>query len=554
MLPKFSDLLGRPKLATVLSNGIFDMRAYPDFAGKAALHKNGICYVARGYRHNSDFLGALRKYQKMGVIPSEAPRYEERDLPAISEFYSITSRSNSQDTNRASEEEITAGHRRFLRLIEHAGDVQASDLRVIKHDTYTSVRLRVAGREISYGYNWTAEEGMHAILAAFDAQDGGAGETTFSDYEFQSFSISASEKVPLPANVVKLRVQSSYHESDVSMGASITARLFYKDTSETGSLEDLGFDAEVLGGLERARQNLKGAVIIGGETGDGKSTTLVRALERVYDDYNGSLSLVTLEDPVEYRIRRDGVMQIPLKSAGGETERSANYRKALRNFVRINPDLGMLSEIRDGAGGRELLQFVQSGHAVYSTLHVGKAIQIAFRMIALGVPPEEISQTGIIRIFMKQTLVPILCDHCKLALSEQSFSEAQARALKPLEGAFADIYLRNCEGCEHCQKDMSETGVKAWAGYQRLVAVGEVIEPDDAFNAYVRANDANGANAHWLRPKCEGGMGGIEIEAKMTELVLQGQLDPFDALSKKGDLSKRLNPSQRLSLRTGSVE
>jgi len=155
---------------------------------------------------------------------------------------------------------------------------------------------------------------------------------------------------------------------------------------------------------------------------------------------------------------------------------------------------------------------------------------------------------------LKQTLVPILCDHCKLALSEQSFSEAQARALKPLEGAFADIYLRNCEGCEHCHKDMSETGVKAWAGYQRLVAVGEVIEPDDAFNAYVRANDANGANAHWLRPKNEGGMGGIEIEAKMTELVLQGQLDPFDALSKKGDLSKRLNPSQRLSLRTGSVE
>ncbi|MGB1180278.1 MAG: type II/IV secretion system protein, partial [Lentibacter algarum] len=61
-------------------------------------------------------------------------------------------------------------------------------------------------------------------------------------------------------------------------------------------------------------------------------------------------------------------------------------------------------------------------------------------------------------------------------------------------------------------------------------------------------------NSHWLRPKNEGGMGGIEIEAKMTELVLQGQLDPFDALSKKGDLGKRLNPSQRLSLRTGSVE
>jgi general secretion pathway protein E len=552
MLPKFSTLMGRPKRAALLDNGIYDMRAYPEFSGKAALHENGICYVARGYRHNSDFLGALGKYQKLGVLPPEAPRYEERDLPAIIELYEGSHRSRGASARR--EVDLTAGHRRLLRLIEQAADVQASDLRVIKHDTYTAVRLRVAGREISYGYNWTAEEGMHAILAAFDAQDGGGGEVTYSEHEFQSFSVSPSEKVPLPANVTKLRVQSSYHESDVSMGASMTARLFYKDTTETGSLEDLGLDEEVLSALERARRNLKGAVIIGGETGDGKSTTLVRALERVYDDYNGSLSLVTLEDPVEYRIRRDGVMQIPLKSAGGEVERTANYHKALRNFVRINPDIGMLGEIRDGAGGRELLQFVQSGHAVYSTLHVGKAIQILFRMIALGVPPEEISQTGIIRVLMKQTLVPILCDHCKLPYSGKSFTESEARALMPLEGSTTGVYFRNGEGCDHCKKDMSEAGQKAWAGYQRLVAVGEVIEPDDAFNAFVRANDANGANAHWLKPKAEGGMGGIEIEAKMTDFVLQGQLDPFDALGKKGDLSKRLAPSQRLSLRTGKVE
>ena len=542
--------LSRVKQALVLDNGIFDMRVHKSFSDVAALHQNGICYIAKGYRHNQDFLSALNTHQKSGLLPGAAPKFEERALQDLKELYEGAARSAGRKENEAAS---TAGRRRLLRPIEHAADMQASDIRIIKHDTYTAVRLRVAGRELGYGHNWTAEEGEHAISGAFSAQNDGSGETTQAVNAFQSFSISSSDKFPLPQNVGKLRVQTGYHESDVNMGQSLTARVFYTETKETGTLDDLGLDREVLGAFERARINLKGAVIIGGETGDGKSTTLVRALEAVYDFHTGSRSIATLEDPVEYRIRRDGIMQIPLKSAGDELKRAANYRKALLNFMRINPDVGMISEIRDGAGGRELLQFVQSGHAVYSTIHVGKAFQIPFRMISLGVPPEEICQTGIVRIFMKQTLVRLLCDHCKIPMQAMELSEANARALAPLRAHEHAIYMRNTEGCEHCRKDLSETGARAWAGLQRLIAVAEVIEPDDTFNSFIRSGDANGAYAHWVSPRSEGGMGGIEIEAKMTELVLAGQLDPFDCLGSKGDLSKGLCPDARMTLRTGSA-
>lgn len=535
---------GKKPHAALLDNGIFDMRKF-DFCGYAAMHKSGHCFVATGYRHNADFLTELKAHQNSGLLPSVSG-YETRTLDEISELYEGQSRQTDRASADASK---TAGERRLMRLITVASEMKASDMRIIQHDTYTTVRLRVAGRELEYGHNWTPEEGTVAINAAFAMQDEGSANVTLQKGQFQAFSLSPKDKFPLPRNVVKLRVQIGFHESDTKLGSYLVARLFYNDTKETGSLEDLGLDSDVLDALARARDNLKGCVFIGGETGDGKSTTLVRALEQAYDDHLGRISIVTLEDPVEYRIRRDGVVQIPLKSAGSDSDRAASYVSALRNFVRINPDLGMIAEVGDEIAGRMALKFASSGHGLYSTIHVDSANGILFRFASFGVPTEELCQTGLVRLLIKQTLVPILCDDCKHALSKEGLTPAQARKLAPLDGAFDGIYLRNNDGCDTCRGAFkNDESSVAWAGYKRLFGVAEFIEPNDTYNEFVRKHDANGARNYWLTPKDQGGMGGIELAQKTTELVLQGQLDPFDCLHKKGDLSKRLTPSQRAEL------
>ena len=532
------------KRANLLDNGIFDMRN-TDFAGCAALHKSGLCYVAQGYRHDADFLTQLKTHQDKGLLPS-VTSYETRSLEQIAEFYEGSSR----ETERAAADDSkTSGERRLLRLITVAAAMKASDIRIIQHDTYTALRIRVAGRELDYGHNWTPEEGDVAISAAFAMQDDGSANVTRKEGEFQSFSLSPKEKFPLPRGVAKLRVQIGFLESDTKLGSFLVARIFYNDAKETGTLEDLGLDSKVLEALARVRDNLKGCVIIGRETGDGKSTTLVRALEQTYDDHEGKIAIVTLEDPVEYRIRRVGVVQIPLKSAGDDTFRTANYRKALRNFVRINPDLGMIAELGDGVAAREALQFASSGHGLYSTIHVDGANGILFRMASLGVPVEELCQTGIIRLLLKQTLVRILCDDCKISLNTVELTPARKRKLAPLNGSFDGIFLNNPDGCQTCRGNFkSEEGSAAWAGTTRLLAVAEFIEPDDTYNAFVRNLDANGARNHWLKPKSEGGLGGIELAQKTTEFVMQGQFDPFDCLLRKGDLTKRLNATQRADL------
>lgn len=534
----------KDKSAKLLENGIYDMRSF-EFAQRAAMHNSGLCYVAEGYRHDEDFLTQLKTHQKKGLLP-DVTSYETCSFEQIADFYEGQSRAAER---AATDDSKTSGERRLSDLINTAAAMKASDLRIIKHDTYTAVRLRCAGRELDYGHKWTPEEGQVAIAAASAQQNEGSANVSLQDGAFQAFSLSPKDAFPLPRNVAKLRVQTGFHESDTKLGTFLVARLFYNDTKETGTLEDLGLDGAVLDALARVRDNLKGCVIIGGETGDGKSTTLVRAIEQTYDEHDGKIAIVTLEDPVEYIIRRAGVMQIPMQSAGSDETRTASYRKSLRMFVRIKPDLGMVAELSDGVAAREALQFASTGHGLLTTIHVDHANGILFRMAALGVPPAELCQTGLIRLLIKQTLVRVLCDDCKIPLSTVDLTPGQARKLAPLKGAYSGIFVENPEGCTTCRgTHKNEEASNAWAGCKRLMAVAEFIEPDDTYNAFVRDLDANGAKAYWLKPKAEGGMGGIELAQKTTELVLQGRLDPFECLHRKGDLSKQLTASQRAEL------
>ena len=90
-------------------------------------------------------------------------------------------------------------------------------------------------------------------------------------------------------------------------------------------------------------------------------------------------------------------------------------------------------------------------------------------------------------------------------------------------------------GRRPCPADRGGLGATAWAGYQRLVAVGEVIEPNEQWFRHVLARDAFAARNHWLTPKAEGGLGGRPIGLKVARQVLQGRLDPFDAIAKGAD-------------------
>ncbi len=524
----------------VLDNGVI-LTNRPDFREIAAVTQSGQYYVVEGgHQYQPTFRNAVEEFVRLNIAPrATSSNTQVVTSAALRELYG-----SSRESAASAAGGIDTAITKLNKVLSDAARAKASDVKIIQSEARTIIRIKVGGKEFSSSMSWTVSEGAVAMSTIFDARDDGTGHATSIDNSFQSFSVSpGAQKLRLPEGVVKLRGQKGFHEVDVGTGVHMVLRFFYSDDAQvaTSTLESLGFDEETSRALALARAKLSGGIIIAGATGDGKSTTLIRVLERLYEEHAGQLSIVTIEDPVEYRIHGDGIVQIPVKSAGSGEERSAAFRQALMHFVRINPDVGSISEIRDADAAREVLQFVATGHQVWSTIHGSTAHGILFRLIEMGIPPEELCKPGSIELLMKQSLAPVLCPDCRLpfAGTMDSRKALLGRQLGELGIDPGEVRVRNPEGCRGCRPDSGDpVALAAWSGYLRLVAVAEVILPNEGYFERVRALDSFDALKYWLAPVEQGGMGGTPLPGKLSLMVSEGQLDPFDAIRKGTDFSK----------------
>ena len=497
--------LGRGRQFPVRGNGLIEIPA--ELRETCAVFETGRIVVQTGKQFDPA-VGEMQEY--LAAVFNVEPDIEQAGLQQVADIYL-----QSEPTGSEVQEE---SHKRFVaRLLKDAADMSASDLKILRRSRQTDVRVAVAGREIDYRESISVSEGRAIIAYLFDARDEGSGHTTKQQHTFQSFSITPGHAIPLPDRIQKIRGQKGFHEGDAGIQEHLVLRIVYTDDRDVAGLDDLGFDPLVMHDVYHARERMKGAVIIGGETGDGKSTTIIRSVERLYDEMDGQISVVSIEDPVETRVRRTGVVQIPIQSAGSAEERTANYRAALMHFVRINPHVGVVSEVRDAEGARQMIQFIETGHQVWTTIHIGSVNSILFRMIDMGIQPAELAKPGSITLLMKQSLIPLLCS-C-------------ARQDEPFR-------YRNASGCAHCRSGRGEgAAAAAWAGYRRLIAVGETIVPDDAYLDCVRRNDAVAAWRHWTGSMEAGGLGGLTLSNKLNLLANAGLVAPPDARKKGADIS-----------------
>ncbi len=503
----------------VRANGLIEIPA--ELRDRCAAFETGRIIVRTGMQFDPE-IGGVQEY--VASVFHVEPMVEQAAPQQIADVYL------QSDPGEAGDGE--ASYKRFVaRLLKDAAEMNASDLKIIRRSRRSDIRVAVAGREVDYREDISVSEGRAIIAYLFDARDEGSGHTTKQQYSFQSFSITPGHSIPLPEPIQKIRGQKGFHEGDAGIQEHMVLRIVYADNHDVARLEDLGFDPLVLRDISLARERMKGAVIVGGETGDGKSTTIIRSVERLYDELDGQISVVTIEDPVETRMRKSGIIQIPIQSAGTPDERAANYRRALMHFVRINPHVGVVSEVRDAEGARQMIQFIETGHQVWTTIHIGSVNSILFRMIDMGIHPSELAKPGSITLLAKQSLVPLLCD-C---------------AVRQAGGVFRH---RNANGCARCQAGRGGGEASgAWAGYRRLIAVGETIVPDDGYLDCVRRNDAVAAWRHWTGSCDRGGLGGLTLSDKLNLLVNAGLVAPPDARKKGADIS-RMNADRNEILKT----
>ncbi len=240
-----------------------------------------------------------------------------------------------------------------------------------------------------------------------------------------------------------------------SYGESVVLRVLDR-TVVNLELDALGIGEDVLRSLRELIHLPNGILLVTGPTGSGKTTTLYSALKEVN---NPEDKLLTAEDPVEYDI--EGIMQVPINDAVGMT-----FHRALRAFLRQDPDRILVGEIRDFETAQIAIEASLTGHFVFSTLHTNDAASTVTRLVDMGVEPFLIcsSLAGV----LSQRLIRRVCYNCK-TLYEPTDEELQKLGVERAEvGSRKFAYGKGCIVC-------NGTGYKGRKAITELMVVGNQL-------------------------------------------------------------------------------
>jgi general secretion pathway protein E len=338
--------------------------------------------------------------------------------------------------------------RAFNDLLERAVELRASDIHIEPFRSGLVVRMRVDG-----------------LLRAMPAPPGVMPQALVSRIKILAGLNIAERRLPQDGAA---RLHVSRSEIDIRVatmptqhGESVVVRLLPRDRGllEMSKLGLLSHDESKLRHLLALPH---GMIVITGPTGSGKTTTLATMLSILNET---TRKILTIEDPVEYEI--SGINQSQIKPSIGLT-----FATALRAFVRQDPDVIMVGEIRDSETAHIAIHAALTGHLVLTTLHTETAAAAVPRLLDLGVEGFLLKTT--LRAVIAQRLVRILCDRCKTkrALTQQDI------ALDPRYGmigfAPGDI-IHEANGCERC----------GGTGYRGRAGVFEVLEMVDEVRSLV---------------------------------------------------------------------
>jgi type IV pilus assembly protein PilB len=259
---------------------------------------------------------------------------------------------------------------------------------------------------------------------------------------------------------IKVKIDDRSRELDFRVstlptlfGEKVVLRLLDKDKLML-DMAKLGFEPESLEKFQRNISNPYGMVLVTGPTGSGKTNTLYSALQTLN---TSETNIMTAEDPVEFNL--EGINQVQMKEQIG-----LNFAAALRSFLRQDPNIILVGEIRDFETAEIAIKAALTGHLVLSTLHTNDAPSTISRLVNMGIEPFLVATS--VNIIQAQRLIRRVCKDCKEevhyapeALVEIGFKEEESKTLKMYKGS----------GCEACLD----------TGYRGRIGLYEVMEVTD---------------------------------------------------------------------------
>ena len=325
---------------------------------------------------------------------------------------------------------------RVSQILSQAVAAQASDIHIETYEEKSVVRIRVDGE-----------------LYPIDEIDNKDAPAVVSRIKILSQLDIAERRMPQDGRT-KLRVHGKEMDSRVStiptmFGESVVMRLLEKNF-DLLSLESLHFTPPTLKAMRQLLSVPHGIFLVTGPTGSGKSTTLYASMQELEGE---NLKILTVEDPVEYRLQWLNQVQV-------QPQIGLTFAKVLRSFLRQDPDVIMIGEMRDGETAEIAVQAALTGHLVMSTLHTNSALGAIVRLINMGVEPYLIT-ASVIGV-LAQRLVRKLCEECKQALpadQAQAAASSLGATLPPGQVIYRHV------GCSVCRG----------TGYRGRLAVHELL-------------------------------------------------------------------------------
>jgi type IV pilus assembly protein PilB len=241
----------------------------------------------------------------------------------------------------------------------------------------------------------------------------------------------------------------------VLFGEKIVMRILDKGNL-TFDLTKFGFEPKAEEDLMRAISNPYGMVLVTGPTGSGKTTTLYSALSKINTI---DVNIMTAEDPVEYNLM--GINQVLVRNDVGMT-----FAAALKAFLRQDPNIIMVGEIRDLETGSIAIKAALTGHLVLSTLHTNDAPSTVTRMIDMGIEPFNVASA--VNLIVAQRLLRRICVNCK---QEHEYTPEELHALGIARDAARGLTFYKGAGCDSC----NGSGYKGRQGAYEVMAMSSAL-------------------------------------------------------------------------------
>ncbi len=239
-------------------------------------------------------------------------------------------------------------------------------------------------------------------------------------------------------------------------GESIVMRILDQSALNV-DLTKLGFEAATFNRLKRCISRPYGLLLVTGPTGSGKTTTLYSILNRLNKD---DIKILTVEDPVEFNFK--GINQVPVREAAGMT-----FTKALKAFLRQDPDIIMVGEIRDLETAEIAIKAAMTGHLVFATLHTNDCPSTIGRLVDIGIPSYMLAAS--VTMVMSQRLGRRLCPECKQIVTGHNKKGLAFHGFEKKE--IKDLQIYGPKGCSHC----NGTGYKGRVGLYELMEVTDEV-------------------------------------------------------------------------------